>query len=46
MNRQPVRRSSDGKVRVYGLGWVKPRTAAILAVVTIILLIIFVLYGI
>ena len=34
---KPVRRPSDGKVRVYGLGWVKPRTAVMLVILAVVL---------
>jgi len=33
MSKEPVRRPSDGKMRVYGLGWVSPRVVAILLVI-------------
>lgn len=46
MERKPVRRPSDGRVRVYGLGWVKPQTAAVLVVITVVLFILVFGFGI
>lgn len=40
MTRKPVRRPSDGRIRVYGLGWTTPKLVAVLIAVVILLFII------
>lgn len=40
MRKDPVRRKSDGKIRVWGLGWVTPKVVTIMVIIVLILLVI------